>query len=77
MPPFRNIRWVVKNDESLDLPTSEKGDGCNTCLPTQNAQPAYAKSTCILIVFNLLLEGKRRHTDNIAEELLMFFWGEL
>lgn len=41
MPPLRHVAAIVENDESLDLTTSQVGDGGNASLPTKDTQPTY------------------------------------
>jgi hypothetical protein len=44
MPSLRNVGWVVQDYEPLDLATSQERDGCNSSLPSENAEPACIES---------------------------------
>lgn len=50
MPSFGDVVGVVEDDESLDLPAGEEGDGCDSGLPTQHAKPATGTRLVISLV---------------------------
>ena len=39
MPSLWDVAPVVENYKPLDLSSGKESDGCDTCLPTKNAQP--------------------------------------
>ena len=51
MPSLRNVVGIVQNDKTLDLTACKKGNGSDTSLPTQDAEPADEVAEEFLVFF--------------------------